>query len=203
MLEEISVEHLKDRIRILENEKIKLENNFLINQYNQIKGDVRDIDKRIWATPIVVGIITAVILAMSFSLNFRDSLLPVELVLIVVGVLLNFTLYLGLFKLRFFQIYKNKIIDDLENRMPIFDEKKKTKSIQEQKNFDTPSGLIYKATAFKFYAGTTILFISILVGAGVFHTTNLLSNAGVGAVVTIVFLLLILINMRKKLSVIG
>ena len=198
MLEEISHEHLKDRVRILENEKVKLENNFLVNQYNQLKSDVRDIDKRIWTTPIAVGIITAAIIAISFSLNFEDSLLPIELVIVVSGIILNFTLYLGLCNLRFFQIYKNKIIDDLENRMPIIDEKKNTKDILRNKDFEVPSGLVHRVTAFKFYAGTTMLFISILVGAGIFLAVNLLPNAGLGAVATFVFLSLLLKNFRKK-----
>lgn len=198
MLEETSHEYFKDRVRILENEKVKLENNFLVNQYNQLKNDVREIDKRIWTTPIAVGVITAAIIAISFSLNFEDSLLPIELVIVAAGIILNFTLYLGLCNLRFFQIYKNKIIDDLENRMPIIDEKKNTKDILRNKDFEVPSGIVQWVTPFKFYVGITILFISILVGAGIFLAVNLLPHSGLGAVATFVFLSLLLKNFRNK-----
>ena len=198
MLEETSHEHLKDRIRILENENIKLQNNFLIHQYNQLKGDVRHIEKIIWATPIVVGIITLAVLAISFSSFFENVYLPFKITGVIAGIVLNFTLYIALCKNIFFHLYKNRVLDDLENRLPIIDEKKETDENWRQKDFQTLFGIIHKVPPFFFLAGSIILFISSLVGLSIFLATNLLSYAGGGSIFTIMILSLIYINWKKN-----
>ena len=198
MLEETSTEHLKDRIRILENENIKLQNNFLIHQYNQLKSDVRHLEKIIWAAPIISGLITASVLAFSFASPFENILLPVKMVGVIIGIILNFTLFLGLCKNRFFQVYKNRILDDLENRLPIIDEKKGTEEIWRQKDFQNLSGIVHKAPLFFFMAGSTVLFIGSLVGTSVLLTTNILSYAAGASLLTIIFLSLIYKNWKKN-----
>ena len=192
------IENLKDRIRTLDKENIKLTNNFLIHQYDQLKSDARDINKLIWATPIVVGAITIAILAILFSSQFEQVLLPIKLVGVIIGIALNFTLYVGLCRQRFFQLYKNRIIDDLEKRLPIIDEKNKIEDIHKQKDYEILSGLIHRVPTFFFLAGSTILFISSLVGAAIFLAVDLLTHAGIGAFVTIIFLALIFLLKKKN-----
>lgn len=193
-----SVENLKDRIRSLEDENFKLSNNFLINQYNQLKNDVRDIDKLIWATPIVVGIITAAILAISFSSLFEDVLLPIKVSGVVVGIVLNFILYVGLCKNRFFQVYKNNIIDDLERRMPIVNERKNTGDVWKQTDYETLSGFVHKFPVFLLITGSVILFISSLVGAIIFLVSENFPNSGIGIIITIILLGIISRNNKRN-----
>ena len=78
---------------------------------------MRDFDKLIWGTPAISGAITGVILNLVFSKGQDCQNLPLEvrLSILLIGFLVNFALFHGLMKHRFFQVYKNEIIDKIES----------------------------------------------------------------------------------------
>lgn len=102
-----------------------------IHQYDALKADVRDLDKLIWGTPSISAAITGVILDVVFSKGLNNTFLQPEarFSILAIGALLNFALFHGLTKHRFFQVYKNSLINRIENQLPMIQELKGTEDV--------------------------------------------------------------------------
>lgn len=139
-----------------------------MHQYDALKADVRDYDKLIWGTPAISGAITGVILNLAFSKsqNCQDLPREVRLSILLIGILVNFALFHGLIKHRFFQVYKNEIINKIESLESgrMIAELKKTACVYASADNRLHGGL-YQIPSFWSLAATQAVLFASLVAA--------------------------------------
>jgi len=149
-----------------------------LHQYDAFKAESRDYDKLIWGTPSVGAAITGLALTAVFGQGLPSPPL-IKASILAVAAIVNFALFHGLVKHRFFQEELNRLIDQLEKELQMIDEPKRTEEIL-CRNENRLKGFLYSKRAYySLVSAQAVLFASL--SAAIAY---ILSDSGLAALAT-------------------
>jgi hypothetical protein len=149
-----------------------------LRQYDAFKAEIRDYDKLIWGTPSISAAITGLSLNIVFGQSATaDSL--IRSAVLALAAMVNFALFRGVIKHRFFQQQLNTLIDQLEPELGMISQPKTTSQVLTRKE-NKFRGYLYGKRAYYSLASTQASLFAVLPAAMAY----ILSNSGIVALAT-------------------
>jgi len=178
-----------------ENNQDKANNEMRIQQYSELKSDNREEHILMWSSPIVVTAIATTIISFAFSEEFSLGY-EARLLIITLGIAINTSLFVGLCRHRFFQIYRFHIISELEKNLGLVNESKSADKIITDSKYHKPTGWVHRQDEYEWLVFVHVLTVSALVTVLVY----LIFNETLSSIVSFILSFVVLYIIRKNLK---